>query len=51
MDGSGPNFSAPLIPFSALLSPRLCSVGRTRALAETGAIKIAIGQLKLGSLD
>jgi len=46
----GRNFSASLIPLSAIvLAASLLAWAAPRALAETGAIMIAIGHMKLGS--
>ena len=50
MDGSGPKFFSLIhsVLSVALAASLLASAG-PRALAETGAIMIAIGQMKLGS--
>ena len=50
MDGSEPNFFSLIhsVLSVALAASLLASAG-PRALAETGAIMIAIGQMKLGS--
>ena len=51
MDGSGPKFFSLIdsVLSMALAASLLASAG-PRALAETGAIMIAIGQMKLGSV-
>ncbi len=50
MDGSGPKFFSRIDSvLSIVLAASLLAAG-PRALAETGAIMIAIGQMKLGSV-
>jgi len=50
MDGSGPKFFSLIDSvLSIVLAASLLASAGPRALAETGAIMIAIGQMKLGS--
>jgi hypothetical protein len=50
MDGSGPKFFSLIDSvLGIVLAASLLASAGPRALAETGAIMIAIGQMKLGS--